>query len=118
MRFQCKHWDGLYSFSNSTKHVIGNHYPFRLIEEFGTLFTQSNSSALKSDEELFFKKAISRINDKSDVSYIIRFVKPVKVVHGEKNDNLKLYHGLFYNGKNDTCSELTFMVLNGRIYDM
>jgi hypothetical protein len=118
MKFHCKTWDGLYSFSNSTKHVIGNHYPFRLLDEFGVLFTASTSNALKSDEELFFKKAISRINDKSELSYVIRFVKPVKVVYGEKNEKLKLFHGLFYNDKIDLCTELTFMVLNGKIYDM
>jgi hypothetical protein len=108
----------LYSFYDKTKHIIGTSYPFKLIQENGTLFTSDNSSELKSDETLLLNKAIKRIGQVDEADYLLALSTPVKVAFFEKNEKIKLFHGLIYKESNNADTELTWLVINGRVIDL
>ena len=120
MKFQCKHWEGLYGFNERTKNVIGVHYPFMLLNKHGIIFNKFNSNELKDDEKLLIKKAIKRINIpiEKTTNFILRFLSSVRIVHSERSKKLKLFHGLFYDRNNDSCTELTFTVINNKVCDV
>jgi len=118
MKFHCEHWEGIYSFSNKTKHLVGNTYPFKLISDNGVLFNSYNSSALKSDEQLLLNKAIKRIGKVEDVDYMNTFSTPVKVAFHENNTKLQLFHGIIYKEETQSNTELTWLVINGRVIDL
>lgn len=115
---ECNRWEGLYGFSPQTKNVINSHYPFMLLQNFGSLFNASNSKELKSNEALFIKKAIKRINDDKDEEFLKRFLLPVKIAFNEKDLKLKLFHGLIYDRNLSTSTELTWLVIGNKVCDI
>jgi hypothetical protein len=118
MKFHCQHWEGLYSFYDKTKHIIGTSYPFKLIQEHGTLFTSETSSELKSDENLLVNKAIKRIGKFEEVDYMLTFNIPVRIAFCDNNDKIKLFHGIIYKESEDSNTELTWLVVNGNVIDL
>lgn len=117
MKFHCQHWEGLYSFYDKTKHIIGTSYPFKLIQENGILFNSENSSELKSDETLLLNKAIKRIGKMDEANFLLALSTSVKVAFFEKSEKIQLFHGLIYKESNNADTELTWLVINGRVID-
>jgi hypothetical protein len=118
MKFHCQHWEGLYNFSDKTRHIVCNSYPFALIQEHGVLFNEDTSTELKSDEKLLINKAIKRIGKIDEVDYMLTISTPVRVAFCENSDKLKLFHGLIYKEDKQSHTELTWLVINGRVIDL
>lgn len=117
MQSHCKYWENMYGFYGKTKEIVGSKFPFEIIKDKGILFNSENSSELKSDENLLINKAIKRIGNIEDINYIKTFSTAVKVAFSEKNEKVKLFHGLIYNEESHSNFELTWIVINGKVID-
>lgn len=117
MKSNCKYWDNMYGFYGKTKQLVGNKFPFKIIEDYGILFTSENSIELKSDENLLINKVIKRIGGISELDYVKTYSTATKVAFSEKSEKVKLFHGLIYKEETNSNFELTWITINDKVID-